>query len=49
MPNNDLSLKSEQVARNKTDIILVVVENLFILFTWKLFIFPLCSKPQFLN
>ena len=35
MPDNDLSLKSEQVVRNKTDINLVVVENLYTLFIWK--------------
>jgi len=46
MPDNDLSLKPEQVARNKTDINLVAVENLYILFIWNFF---LCSKPQFLN
>jgi hypothetical protein len=38
MPENDLSLKPEQVARNKTDINLDVVENLYILCALKLFL-----------
>jgi hypothetical protein len=41
MPDKELSLKPEQVARNKTYINLFVFENLYISFTWIFFMFEI--------